>query len=95
MEAGNDFRVDNTGKNNYTQDGHNWTFDQLVAHSLIKPPETYGEIKKFFLNYCHANANLCSYSTAVAQFTKFEVQHHWTKFVPTWTDKMLSEEVSK
>ena len=62
MVSGNDFEVDNSGTHQYTQDGRNWNYDQLIQNSLIMPVDSYGKIKKWFLNYCHRNPSQCKYT---------------------------------
>jgi len=71
MMTGGAFDVDNLGKN-YTEDGRNWNFTELNEMSLMMPPDTYAELKKFLLNYCHKNANNCNYSKAMAAVAKIE-----------------------
>jgi len=69
-----DFPVDNTG-DSYTVQGDNWTYDQLVQNTLWVSPQTYGDIKDFFLNYCQQNSGVCNYTQAQAAFADFESKH--------------------
>lgn len=71
MVVGTDFKVDNLG-HNYTLNSHNWNFDQLRQNSLWVPPETYGDIKEFFLKYCNQNQSQCNYQSFKAALDKFE-----------------------
>jgi len=71
MVDGTDFKVDDSG-HNYTLNGHNWNYDQIVQNFLLVPPETYGDIKTFFLNYCHDNPNVCDYQTMQSTFQEYE-----------------------
>lgn len=71
MVTGNDFQVDNSG-NNFTDHGRNWNYDQLIKNSLILPPDTWGDLKTFLLEYCQQNQNVCTYDQAKAAFIKFE-----------------------
>ena len=92
MVAGNDFSVNDAGKN-YTLQGHNWTYDQLWQHSLWLPPETYGDIKQFFLNYCHQNKNVCKYADLNQRFTSFEqkMKSAMTRADQEYLEKILLE----
>lgn len=67
LVQGNDFSVDNQG-HNFTQDGRNWNYTELLLNSLILPPDTAAAEKQFFLNFCHQNPNDCNYSQALERF---------------------------
>ena len=71
MISGNDFDVDNNGQQ-YIQDGRNWNYSQLSIYSLLLPPDSYGAIKKFILNYCHENPNDCNYDSVNTQVHSVE-----------------------
>lgn len=74
MVVGQDFKVDNVG-HKYQLNGHQWNFDELQQNTLWLPPETYADIKTFFLNYCHQNSGVCNYEDIQAQFIDFEDAH--------------------
>lgn len=90
MVNGADFQVDNVG-HNFTQDGRNWNYDQLMKNSLILPPDTYGAEKKFFLSYCHQHPKDCNYSAAVEHFRTVELMMGMGDAIPEWDDSMLDE----
>ena len=67
-----DFVVDNTGENNYTLDGHNWTLAELIKNSFITPPETVAATDQFFLDYCHDYPDQCPVPSASAAVKDYE-----------------------
>lgn len=81
MISGNDFDVDNNGQQ-YTQDGRNWNYSQLSNYSLLLPPDSYGAIKKFILNYCHQNPSDCSYDQVNTAIVKTETKLQWRSKQP-------------
>lgn len=74
MIEGNDFPVDNSGSHQFTQSGRNWNYTQLTQNSLIMPPDSYGAIKVFILNYCKQNSSACTYSDMATKFNEFEMK---------------------
>jgi hypothetical protein len=76
--SGADFQVDNVG-HNFTAQGRNWTYDQLISNSLIFPPDSYSQLKQFELNYCHQNPGICVYSAAVKRLMIMETDIGYAK----------------
>ncbi len=72
MVTSEDFPVDDIG-HNYTLNGHNWNFDQLQSNSLYVPPESYADIKKFFLEYCHQKKG-CDYQSIKDALDSFDLK---------------------
>lgn len=71
MVTGTDFSVDNVG-HNYTLHGQNLNYDQMRALFFYVSPWTWADMKQFFLNYCHANPNVCDYAKVQKRFTVVE-----------------------
>lgn len=91
---GNDFGVGTDPKtgvvSNYTQYGVNITAEQYEASALRISPWSWGQIKKDWLNYCHAHKNACDYSSEVKTVTGIENRLGIDRtIVPEWNDSML------
>lgn len=71
---GTDFKVDNSGQHNYTLHGMNLTYDQMIHLFFYMSPWAWGDMKNFFLNYCHQKQNTCNYPEAVAKIAAQEEQ---------------------
>ena len=71
MVQGTDFKVDNAG-HNYILGGHNYSFDKIERLFFLVPPETYADIKNFFIVYCNQNPGVCTYQTVMDNAYKIE-----------------------
>jgi len=74
IQTTGNFHVDDSGLNNYTQQGRNWNLDQLNQNSLILPPDSWSAIKAFILQTCKDYPSECQTTNVQSNILRVETQ---------------------